>query len=934
MYSQSLQTYRPVYWSYDEGLPTQANITNIIQSKAGYLYLSTDAGIVRFDGLNFRLYSASNSKLPSNQLNVLFEDAKQRIWFGFEGAGFGTVLEDSTLFFPNPAYVEQFTEFPRGVLWIGTDGMGLWKINLRDKNAIPVRVFNYYSGLFIHDLYKGDNNKLYIASDNGLYVLSMGVEAIPQPVVNGTAVYNVIATLDGTVWYNTNEGLFVVNNSVRNKVAFTDSADSKFIVDLAFLAGHKLLALTDYGLYSLQNHQLTPVFETDDHILLSIGTDHEGSIWLGTETDGLIQLIPSKIININENDGLPDATSTTITQSPNGTVYVGTTAGLAVRQPGNSAFNIRFKGDIVTSVLAGGEDTVWVAFRKGGICLLTEKGVQTFKGEVFSTIWVFYEDKNGLIWAGGRKGLAFYTAEKGWEITETMNNRLTNLDVRVIQQTSSGALWVGTSYGLNVFYEDSTVTYTGKDGLRSSIILDIEETGPGTVWIGTLGGGLYRFKNGMIEPVPVSLTGNSVSRIIKRKDMLWLAGVGITGINLKALNNWLDSGGPLPETIHFDRSNGLQGEIFGTLQPSGRLMQNGELWFPTAAGVAVVPADIEQMSEQPPPITINYITAGRDTFDISGSIKLPHSRNRIDINYTAFSFTNAENIFYSYRLQGFDDEWNKAGSRRTAIYTNLPPGDYLFTIKARIGDGPYSIKPASVPLTIIPALYQTLWFRISAILLIVLILWGVYQYRLSNIRRLEKLRVDIASDLHDEIGSNLGSIALRSSVMGKKANLSESQKENLSEIEQLSRSTAVSMRDIIWLINPGKDHTNDLQDKLRQIASQLIIDIPYNFQISGSGNPEIPLVIRRNLLLIYKEMLHNVIKHARATEIDIISKIEESRISLTVKDNGIGFDIGSIESDGIGLQSMRRRAESVKGALNINSTPGQGTAITLALPIT
>lgn len=933
-YSQSPQTYRPVYWTYEEGLPTQANIGEIIQSKTGYLYLPTDAGIVRFDGLNFQLYSASNSKLPSNQLNVIFEDSKQRLWYGFEGSGFGTVLEDSTLFFSNPAYVEQFAEFPQGELWIGTDGMGLWRVNLRTKKALPVQIFNYYTGLFIHDLFMGVNQKLYIASDNGLYTLGLGVEAIPQPIIKGPPVFNVLAAPDGSIWYNTNKGLFAINNNSTSKIAFADTADSRFIVDLAFGSSQKVLALTDKGLYSTQNHHLNPVFETEDHILLSIGTDHEGSIWLGTETDGLIQLIPSKIANLNESHGLPDATSTTITQAPDGTVYVGTTAGLAVHHTDSSTFSIRFKGDIVTSVLADEKSRVWVAFRKGGIRLLGEKAVQRFMGDVISTVWVLYEDNNGRIWSGGKKGLAYYAAAKGWEVQASMNSRLSNLDVRVIKQTSSGALWVGTSYGLNIFYEDSTVTYTGEEGLRSSVILDIKETSPGTVWIGTLGGGMYRFRNRKIEPVPVSLTGNSVSRIIRRNDMLWIAGVGVTGINLKALNKWIDTGGQLPETMHFNRSNGLLGEVFGTLQPSGRLMQNGEIWLPTAAGIAVLPVTIQKKSEQPPPITLNYVTAGRDTFDVTNRIKIPQSRDRIDIRYTAFSFINAENISYTYQLQGFDDEWNKAGSRRTAIYTNLPPGDYLFKVKARIGDGPFSTKTGTIPLTIIPAFYNTLWFRLAVLAVIILILWGIYQYRMTNIRRLQQLRVEIAGDLHDEIGSNLGSIALRSSMMSKNSNLSGDQKNNLSEIEQLTRSTAVSMRDIIWLINPGKDRASDLQDKLRQIASQLLIDITYNFHLGDGDNIEIPLPVRKNLLLIYKEILHNIIKHAQATDLDIISEINENKLTLTVKDNGIGFNPESIESDGIGLQSMQRRAASVNGSLEISTKPGRGTAVTLSVPIT
>jgi len=255
-------------------------------------------------------------------------------------------------------------------------------------------------------------------------------------------------------------------------------------------------------------------------------------------------------------------------------------------------------------------------------------------------------------------------------------------------------------------------------------------------------------------------------------------------------------------------------------------------------------------------------------------------------------------------------------------------------VKARIGNGPYSTEFGSIELMIIPAFYETWWFRLLVISGLGLMLWGVYAWRINALKKVEQLRVRIANDLHDEIGSNLGSIALRSRMLSRRITSGEDQK-NLLEIDRISRQTAVAMRDIVWLINPEKDQLEALRFKLKQIASQLLVDIPYEFHTDIDNKDQVvPLHIRQNMIFIFKEMLHNIIKHSGANKVEISFFRRKNSMMLSASDNGKGFDPSGVDGDGIGLNSIRRRCDEMNARLQIESCGEEGTRFEILIPIT
>lgn len=928
-------TYRNINWGYEEGLPTQSNYNEILQSNDGYMWFASGAGAVRFDGLNFRLFTTENSALSANAMTTIFEDSNSRLWFGVEGDGFGVMFEDTTLFFRSPGFVSRYEETPDGILWIGTDGSGLWRMNLQEDNPSPERVFANELGLTIYDLHTSADGSLHVAAQNGVFTIA-DEDILHHSSTAGMPVTSVLADPSETIWYGTSEGLFRISGERSEPISFPDSAADRRVTNLISHPAAGFLVLANLTLYRLQDETLVPILESGNRILNTMTTDHEGGIWIGTEMHGLFQLVPTEIRSLTADDGLPGDIATVMIQAEDGTIHVGTTEGLAELKSGSTRIETRFRGSIVTSLLEDHQNRIWVALREEGVWLRDGENSVLFTtqdGLPSNTVWTLYRDHQNRILAGTNNGIALYTDEAGWKVSG-FSESLLNGDVRVILETRSGKLWVGTSWGLHAFGNDTLKAYTTDDGLNSATVLDLAESEDGTVWIATIDG-LHRYKDGVISAVTGGLTESELSRIIPVGPDLWIAGAGsVTVTNWEALNRWLDNEGPRPEILRYDPDSGLPGEVVGTIQPSGWQMQNGEFWFPTSRGAAIFDPGNRHRKLPPPPVIINYSLSGRDTLQNPAEISLPHNRDRLEISYTAFSYSNPRAVSYAYRLADFDSEWNSVGSRRTAVYTNIPPGEYRFEVKARIGDGAFSPQAASVPVTIVPAFYETFWFRISLAAAVLLMLWGIYTWRINALKKMEQLRVRIANDLHDEIGSNLGSIALRSRMLSRRI-ISDEEQNNLMEIDRISRQTAVAMRDIIWLINPGKDQVEDLQFKLKQVASQLLVDTPYEFRAGTRDHQQvIPLQIRRNTVFIFKEILHNIIKHSGASTVEISLLHHTKKMVLSVNDNGIGFDPATTNGDGIGLQSIRRRSDEMGASLQIQSTPGGGTRFEVTIPIT
>jgi signal transduction histidine kinase len=278
-------------------------------------------------------------------------------------------------------------------------------------------------------------------------------------------------------------------------------------------------------------------------------------------------------------------------------------------------------------------------------------------------------------------------------------------------------------------------------------------------------------------------------------------------------------------------------------------------------------------------------------------------------------------------------DWLPPTNQNSVTYAGLGSGTYFFEVKAMNADGILSSVPASVMFTISPAVWQRWWFAGSIGFVLILLTAWLIRARVQRLLQIERMRSRIATDLHDEIGSNLGGIALMSDMVRRQVAAGGPESKQLADISLAARRMSDALRDIVWIINPMHDRMDNIILRMKDVASTLLSGIPYSLQAPEKVLTEVSnLEFRRNILLMYKEILHNIMKHAQATHVDIVIREERGVFRLSIADNGIGFD-QSVRQNGNGLYNLKIRTEQIRGNLEIISSPHHGTSIVISAKI-
>jgi signal transduction histidine kinase len=304
-------------------------------------------------------------------------------------------------------------------------------------------------------------------------------------------------------------------------------------------------------------------------------------------------------------------------------------------------------------------------------------------------------------------------------------------------------------------------------------------------------------------------------------------------------------------------------------------------------------------------------------------LRLAHNENFFSVEFAALDFTAPEKNQYAYKLEGLDLDWVKAGKRRFAGYTN----------KGSNNDGIWNNDGVSLHMIITPPYWATWWFRAAIIIFMLALLTGGYQYRVARLLEMERMRVRIASDLHDDIGSSLSGIALITDMVRNQLPPEQQQRQQLFEASRAARHTADALKDIVWILNPENEKLEDIILRMKDSAAKLLLGTEYSFHCTNNDLSNVlDMEFRRNILLIYKECLNNIAKYAHATKVDISIGNRENMFYLTIIDNGVGFDRASIVR-GNGLNNMHKRAAKIRGTIDIDSCPGKGTTVHLTAKI-
>ncbi len=956
------QTYHADVWSTDEGLP-QSSITAIQQTRDGYLWLGTFGGLTRFDGVRFKTKDSDPSLgLSSRRILSLFEDHSGALWAGTEEGDLLRFDASKVSGFSPPSrgtatkYVRTIVETADGALWLNTAEGQLIRMLGTEFTVCST------------------NSNLRGATANSICVDRKGVLWV------GTD--EELAQYDGSfspAWDRTREPKFSVDALARSQNGIWVAGGGRL---RRFEAG-KWTA--DYGPYPWTKGVLTCLLE-DRHGQLWAGTygsglfryhrdgtmlqlsrkgvlpgnfvrslheDREGNLWVGTEGRGLARLKPAIFTSITREDGLTSEQVLSVCEGTDGELWVGTNGEGINRLKDGRVKHYGAKDGLVNecvwSVLVDRQKQVWAGTWGGGLFRLQEDNfVPVGEPAMFSQVVCgLYEDSRSRLWLGqlwDQPAVMQLTA--GRPIVFQLPTRLSRTDVRVVTEDPAGNIWIGTrGDGLYRFTGSECRRFTRDDGLISELILALYTDSQGVIWIGTRDG-LNRLKDGRFTAYTTreGLVDDTICHITEDdQGHFWFgSGSGVFRVSRQELERYARGATQKVHSLGYTKADGLPSlECSSGCQPAGCKTRDGKLWFATINGLAIVDPKNVPFNPLPPPVLVEEVQIEEkdqsrvvqvpEIIGRPNALRVPPGKARFEFRYTGLSLTAPEKVRFKYKLEPLEEDWVEAGPRRTAIYSYLQPGHYLFRVLACNNDGVWNEAGATLALVLLPHFWQSWWFRALAGAVLVLIFAGIYEFRLAAERRLTRLRLRIARDLHDEVGSNLGSIALLSQVAPHR---SGGGIDEVSEIRKVAVQTIDSLRDIVWFLDPANDTISDLVLRMKETARAMLPGISFQFDTTGELEVIRPsLELRRNLFPMFKEMLHNIAKHAGATHVVIDLEHSARCFRLRVSDDGKGFEENTVRL-GNGLKNLRRRAAELGGVLEIKSYPGKGTSVTVQTPIT
>jgi ligand-binding sensor domain-containing protein len=924
-------------WDVKDGLPDKS-VNVVLQTQDGYLWLGTDKGLARFDGVRFQVFDTWNTKeLHSDRISALCEDEHGILWIGTKGGGVTRYAQGA---FSHAGLSSQFVSAlgvdRQGQIWVGTSGGGLFAF--RAGNFSGYSTSSGMPDLFVlavgvsrdGTVWLGTRDAGWVKHSDGAFVRDpRAAQLQPAPV-------NAIFADDSCLWLGTAAGLVQLADDQVRTYTSRDGLPSDQVLAVTGDRQGTLWVGTKAGAVSMALGGRTAGAKLQvwlrGEAISACALDREGNVWFGTAGGGVKQLVPMRFASLSARDGLDHEVVSCVLEDHAGQMWFGTYGGLNRWANGALAsFGVKdgLANPIVTALLQDAEDTLWIG---------TQQGMNRFqRGRLYAcpeaegwphmSVWAFHQDRTGVLWIGTADGLFGRSPNQG-VVRYSVDDGLPSNDIRALTEGPDGRLWIGTSHGL-AFRRGARFTPLAlPSGWLTRIILCLRADPDGLLWCGTLGGGLIRLQENVATAFTTQqgLPGNTIYHILD-DGLGWLWLTSNRGVFTVRKLDLVRQARQEPRTIApkvFSHADGLPSdECRGFAQPGGWRAHDGRLWFATSKGVAVIDPAHMATNRAPPPVVLEQVMADNERLPLIDPITIKPGHEKLEFHFVALSFAMPERVRFNYQLEGFDKHWTEAGGRRAAYYTHIPPGHYRYRVTACNSDGVWNEVGATVAVVVRPEFWQTAWFRLGALGLVGLGMLGIHRWRLARVRALERLRLRIARDLHDEVGSNLSSIVMLTQVTPQPA------PAELGDIRRVALETIEALRDIVWFINPANDRLGDFVQRLRETARTMAHSLPYDFRVGPFPRDlELSLLFRQNVLPIFKEILNNAVQHAHANRLDIELEAAGGHFRIRVRDDGVGFVEAQVKL-GNGLRNLRRRASELGGSLTVESEPGRGCAVTL-----
>jgi ligand-binding sensor domain-containing protein/signal transduction histidine kinase len=948
--NRKLTQYVHRIWQFQQGLP-QGGILQTIQTRQGYLWLATQTGLVRFDGVRFQ------------------------------------PVEDIVPGAPANVWIRAAAEDASGNLWLGSNELGLFRLG-----AAGVSQFTAAQGLpsnGIQCLANGRDGVIWVCTEGGLARLEASRDEPSIRAIPASPMENIRAACEdssGTLWIGGDgPGVALLSNGAFTSRALKGIPASASVRAL-LCSGDTVWAGTSDGLIRIhgnEQHLYTVKDGLGDNFIFSLGAGSSSAVWIGTR-NGFSRLRDGVVESFRPQDGLSQSTALSVFEDREGTLWVGTKRGLNQFVDGRGVpytVNEGLPSNDAGPVLEDSRGAIWAGTLDHGLARFDGRQFQTLtarNGLASDTVYALAEDRDGSLWAGTQDGL---NQLREGRVVETYNTRrgLPSNLIRTLYQDRAGVLWAGTSAGLawlrNGRFEpaegaprDAIVALTedrqghivlaterGVFAAGASGFHEIQSNGAsirpvntmfrdadGLVWMGLNGGGLR-----MLDGAAVSsfLTrdglydGEIYGIVPDDQDRLWMAcSRGIFSVARSELRRF--ASGELKKVTSapyspMDAQRVIEGQ--SGVAPVLSRTRDGRLWFATIRGLLMLDPGHWQREASPPTVVIaNPIVNGRSEPPARIG-QLPPGQKNIEFNYAGLAYYLPTRLRFRYMLEGYDRDWIEADNRREAFYTNLPPGNFRFRVTACNADNLCSEQGAAVAFSLAPRFYQHAWFWPLVAVALAGLGWLGYQLRIRRLRLRYDLilaeRSRIARELHDTLIQGFSGITMAMQALAGRLR-STQERETLEDIIRDAATCLRETRQSVAGLRSGHSSESGLTAAIgtavREITDTKDVRLKLKLQ---KGIPKLPAHVEYNLLRIASEAVSNSVKHSGARTIEVALESTPEALRLRMHDDGSGLGSGPPLRPGhYGIIGMKERATQIGAELELRSEPGSGTTVLVVLP--
>ena len=887
-------------WSTEEGLP-QASVQAILQSRDGFLWLATEGGAVRYDGVSFRVYNHATdpASFVSDDVTSLVEDRAGNVWLGTAD---GLIEEAHGTFhrfaeadgLPAPAVIG-LALASTGQLQVETEAGSSTFDGQHLRPAQPE---------VLGRTLRGPDGMTWRWTPRS--VLAGSYEWRVGRELPGVRVQTVFVDRQGIGWIGTNRGLVTVVPGKAGAATVQQLGANSILSILEDTEGDMWVGTETSGLHALRPRKFRQQAGLEDEEVSCGATTSDGAVWIGTREDGIRRVRKNVVERPLENDRLTSPVILAMAAGLKGDLWVGTPDGL-------------------NHVEANGRVTRYTSS-------------EGLPDDLVRSLQVIAD---GSVWVGTRRGLAHLHNGR----IEVVNKaRGLGSDLVGALFSHHAELWVATLDGVSVVGPSGIKNYGRAEGLSSNLVTSFAADAADRVWISTRDAGLFLFsREHFLQSAAPGLPEKIFKVLADREGNLWLRGErGIVRAQANDLESCAQRGACDPVGVLYGTEDGM---------PSAELVQNGDpvawqggegdLWFATRKGVAIANPAAVPVNQLAPPVAVERFLVDSEEEPIGGGrLDVASGHARYTFEFAALSFVAPSKVLYQSRLVGFDKTWSPVSGRRNTSYTNLPPGRYTFRVRATNNDGVWNETGAAVEFRVLPPFYRRWWF----VLLFVLGLAGlaVLLYRL-RVRRLQRSfdavlaeRNRIAREIHDTLAQDFVGVALQLDLVGRllaKDKVPEAATQ-LQATRSYVKTGLEEARQSIWNLRADVAR-GSLPSRITSLLKEFSEDTPTVKAKIGGAYRVLPTQVEDEVVRIVGEAVTNAERHASASLIAVDLNYAQDKLVVRVEDDGLGFDLpeGFEKAGHYGLRGIRERAASLGAELDLMSAPGEGTKLELRVPI-